>query len=383
MKFGKEAKELFGLDPGTTFLNNGSFGTVPLKLRKATFDLFEEIDRNPVKFFIEENYPRYEKSLQSLGDFLHTDYHNLVLIDNATTGVDTVLNYLAQNCTKCEEVLINSQTYPAVKNAVRHFSKISGVQVSEITLPFPVYSDDEIMDTYKKSIHPNTTLAILDHVGSAVGFVYPVEKLAAYLKSQGVQVIIDGAHAPGMLDLHLDDIQCDYYIGNCHKWLFAPRGTAFLYAKKENLDALNPLAISLFYGGGPQKEFFWTGTRVMPGWVLLDQAIEFYNSFGEGEVMKYNNELCLGARNLIREKCKMLVSGNPDMNRSMASFHIKSIETPKPEMSEQLRKMMLEKYGIEVPFSYQDGKILVRISCQIYNEIDEYVKFADAINSEF
>lgn len=317
-----------------------------------------------------------------LADFVGADPEDLVLLPNATTGVNTVLRSLKFEPE--DELLITNHGYNACRNALNFIASRTGAKIIVAEIPFPIASAAQVIEAVMVSVSPRTRLALLDHVTSQTGIIFPLAALVSQLTEQGIATLVDGAHAPGMLPLDLHTIGAAYYTGNCHKWLCAPKGAAFLYVQSALQSAIRPLTIS--HGANSprtdrsrfQLEFGWTGTDDPTAYLCIPQAIQFMGSLLPGgwpEVMAHNHTMVLSAR---QKLCQALGTPLPSPNEMIGS--LAAIPLPDGESS-RLQDQLLEQFNIEVPvFPWPEApQRLIRISANLYNQLADYKFLADAL----
>src|SRR5262245_23236209 len=230
------------LDPEIAYLNHGSFGATPREVLAEQQRLRERMEREPVLFLARELQTRIDEARAALAPFLGARNEDLVFIPNATTAVNAVLRSLAFQ--PGDEILVTNHGYNACRNAVEYVAQRSGARAVVAHVPFPLRSPDEVVETVLAAVTPRTKLALVDHVTSPTGILFPVEQLIVELRERGVPVLVDGAHAPGMVPLDLNALGADYYTGNLHKWVCAPKGAAFLWVRPERQQPIRPVVIS-------------------------------------------------------------------------------------------------------------------------------------------
>src|SRR5881398_3220031 len=228
------------LDPAVAFLNHGSFGACPRPVLEAQQRLRERLERQPVRFFVRDLEPLLDDARSALAAFLGADPEGLVFVTNATTAVNAVLRSLA--LAPGDQLLVTDHAYNACRNALDFVAAAARAEVVVVPVPFPLASADAVVEAVLAQVTPHTRLALLDHVTSPTGLVLPIERLVRALAARGIDTLIDGAHAPGMLPLDLRALGAAYYTGNCHKWLCAPKGAAFLYVRRDRQERVRPLA---------------------------------------------------------------------------------------------------------------------------------------------
>jgi isopenicillin-N epimerase len=379
MDFGYNIKKEWLLDNGVTFLNHGSFGATPIKVLEAKEEYERRLEREPLSFFLEEYPHLLKKSLLKLADFVGASTDDIVLVDNATTGVNTVLRSLENELNPGDEIITPNHVYHGIRNTMRYFSEKTGTKFIEFDIPFPTVDNKIIINKINEQINNRTKILIVDHITSPTSLIFPIKEIIDLCRSKGIITIIDGAHAPGMLKLNLDELGADFYTGNCHKWMFTAKGCAFLWISKKWQNKIHPLVISLFYGNGIQSEFGWTGTKNPSSWLALSPAIDFYKTLGFDRICEYNHKLICEATELICDELDIHKHSDYNMLGFMSSieFPVKMVINTRTTMD--LRNQFMRDYKIELSFHNLNDKIFFRISSQVYNEIDDYKKLIPAI----
>ncbi len=386
----KSFKKLWLIDDEITFLNHGSFGATPKKILQKQAELRKIIEREPVKFFLRDYEEYYEKARSGLCSIVGVKEENIVFVPNATTGVNIALRSVPLKIG--EEVIVTTQEYNACRNALNLISKERNFEIKEVDIPFPVKSSKEIIEKLLNAISKKTKFLLIDHIVSQTALVMDIKTIVREMKEKGVETIVDGAHTVGQIPVDIEEIAPAYFTSNCHKWLCAPKGSAFLYVREDFQKFTKPLVIS--HGANSQRrdktrfflEFLWTGTDDPTPFFVIPYAIDFLNSLFKGglnEVMKRNRELCLKARNLICENLEIDKPSPDSMVGSMAAFPLKDseVESKPPLFVDSLQDILFYKYKIEVPVIYfpKFPERLIRISSQVYNDFEDYKKLACAL----
>src|SRR3954463_8843890 len=225
-EFGPALRHKFCLEPGVDFLNHGSFGAAPLEVLEAAARWRDRMETNPDGFFRETLPGALRQSASALAGFIGARPADVAFVENATAGMNAVLRSL--RFMPGDEILASSHMYGAVRQAIRHVCEVSGARLVEAEIALPVDGEDALLSPLADRLSSRTRLLVLDHIASPTGLVFPVRRLTALAREKGARVLVDGAHAPGQLALDVPALGADWYVGNCHKWLFAPRGCGFL-----------------------------------------------------------------------------------------------------------------------------------------------------------
>lgn len=379
------------LDDDVVFLNHGSFGACPRQVQQAQQELRERIDRQPLDFFVTDYETLLDASRDELASFVSASPADLVFVPNATTGVNAVLR--SYDLRPGDRVLATDHGYNACTNALRFVAQRAGAEVDVAAIPFPIANAQQAIDAIVQAISPRTRLLLVDHVTSPTALVLPIADIARACAQRGVDVLVDGAHAPGMLPLDIGALGVTYYTGNCHKWLCSPRGAAFLWVRPDRQGAVRPTTIS--HGANRTRpgrsryllEFDWTGTSDPTAVMCVGAAISAVGGMLEGgwpAVMRRNHELALHARDTLCDALGVASPAPDDMIGSLASIQLPDADTAPPThpfglTAEQLR--LRHEHGIEVPIVPWPAwpTRLVRVSAALYNGPSEYETLATAL----
>lgn len=375
--FGHALKSEFLLDPEVAYLNHGAHGAPPREVIEAAHEVQRAVEREPSRFVEREFRPRLRQVAAELAAYLGAEAAHLALVENASLAVNAVLRGL--ELSPGDEILITDQTYGAVRNAVRYVAGRTGAVLVEARLPFPVEAPGQVVEAFAQRLGPRTRLAIVDHVTSPTALVLPVAELVARAKAAGALVLVDGAHAPGMLPLELESLGADWYTGNCHKWLMAARGVAFLWAADGVRESTHPLVISHGYGQGFSEEFDWIGTRDALAQFALPAVFAFRRRHGEAAIRAYNHELVMAASEMLAARWQSECGGPEAMTGSMRTVRLPDGFGTTVEAAQGLRWRLADAYKVQVPLRALAGGLWARLSAQIYNEPADYERLGDAI----
>jgi isopenicillin-N epimerase len=380
--FGRQLRPLWLLEPEGTFLNHGSFGACPKQVLAAQAALREEMERQPDQFFRYKVSPRVtDNAMRSaaaqLAAFVGTEGERIAFVTNATEAVNTILETAALK--SGDEILVLDCVYNAVRLAAERACARSGAKLVKVALPIPLTAND-VVERIADAAGPRARLAIIDHISSPTATVFPVGEITRALKAKGVRVLIDGAHAVGQLALDLPALGADWYTANCHKWLYAPKGSAFLYTAAAAPQPL-PLSVSHWYDLGFPRAFDYVGTRDVSGFLSVPTAIDFLSEFGAAEVRAYFNHLSREGAEAMRALDVTPVA--PDaMLAAMRAYILPQRRPADPDDALGLMKTLWDEHRIQVGSNVFQGHLLLRLSAQIYVERGDYERVACVLERE-
>lgn len=380
----------FRLEPGLTFLNHGSFGACPRIVLQAQSRLRLRMERNPVRFLGRDLPQLLEEARREVAAFMGARPGRLVFVRNATSGVNAVLRSLRFR--RGDELLLTDHAYPACLNAAAHATRRAGARLRLARIPFPIASPDEALEAILSAVTPRTRLALIEHVTSPTALVLPIGEIIRELAARGIETLVDGAHAPGMLDLRLEELGAAYYTGNLHKWCCAPKGSAFLWIRDDLQAGIHPAVISLGYGDPEQplhKAFDWTGTDDPTPWLAAPLAIRWLG----GQVPGGWPALRAQCRDMVLEGVRLLTRtlgqappAPTEMIGCMAALRLPDKSGPATPRSEwdPLQARLYSAYRIEVPVIPWPAPPMrwLRVSGMVYNRPADYGLLADALNAE-
>jgi isopenicillin-N epimerase len=386
----------WALDPSIAFLNHGSFGATPRPVLDAQTAWRERMEREPVAFFTRDLEPALDAARAELGAFVGADPEDLAFVVNATAGVNAVARGIGLEAG--DEVVVLDHAYNAARNAFVTVAAAAGARVVTAALPFPGTAPGDATAAILDAVTRRTRLVMLDHVTSPTALVLPVADIVAALDERGIDALIDGAHAPGMIEVDLDGIGAAYYTANCHKWMSAPKGSAFLHVRRDRQARIRPLAIS--HGANSTRtdrsrfrlEHDWTGTLDPSAWLAVPDAIAFGAGLVPGgwhELRDRGHRLALTGRVRLAEVLGTELPAPDEMIGSMASVPMREAdpgERPAAELEEDAVHAALLAAGVQVaiapwPRDPQGGpwRRLVRFSCPPYVDIGDLDRLADAL----
>jgi isopenicillin-N epimerase len=384
-------RQHWALAPGIVYLNHGAFGACPKPILKVQEELRREMEASPVQFLWRRYEERLEPSRRELARFVGARPRDIVFVGNATTGVNAVLRSLRFG--RGDEILTTNLDYNACRNVLMETARALGARLVIADVPFPLKSAGNVVEAVLAKVTPRTRLAMLDHVTSDSGIILPLPALIRELAERGVETLIDGAHAPGMLGLNLAKLGATYYAANLHKWACAPKGAGFLWVREDRQADIQPPVIS--HGNNRtrpgytsfQDRFDWPATFDPTAWFCVKDAIGWMGGLMTGgwkALRERNHELVVEAR---RHLCAELDVEPPcpdSMLGSLATIPLPHDfpDGPRREKIDAEQALLYDRYGIEIPFSRfgKPPRRWIRISAQIYNSMEEYEYLADVLS---
>ena len=375
---GHSLRHFWALESSMHFLNHGSYGATPRHVLAAQHQWRERLERQPVRVMSDELPAALVAARTRLATFLATSPERLALVENATTGVNAVLRSIKWQAG--DELVLSDHAYLAVRHTVHYLAERLGLVVRLVQVGFPLEGSDSILEAYWSAITPRTRLVVVDHIFSTLAVQAPVAEIVAVCQPLGVRVLVDGAHAPGLLPLALDELGADWYVGNCHKWLLSPKGCAFLHASPSAAQELHPAVISNSHDSGFPLEFDWQGTRDYSAWLAMTAALDFVEAFGAVRYRQVLREQAAAAAVLLCQHWSVELPAPASLFSAMVTLPL-----PAAAATEENARLWHDKlwtqHRIEVPVLAFDGRLWVRISAQIYNELSDYEALARAVSA--
>ncbi|NLG52249.1 MAG: aminotransferase class V-fold PLP-dependent enzyme [Chloroflexi bacterium] len=358
-------RDLFLLRPGTIYLNNGSFGACPLPVFEAWQHFQFDLESHPGAFLGRCYSKLLPEGRERLGAYLGADASELVFVVNATMGVNIVGRSVALE--PGDEVLTTDQEYSNLDQAWEFLCSKRGAKYIHQKVQLPVESADDVVEAVWSGVTDRTKVLYLSHITSTTALILPIKQLIQRARERGIITLIDGAHAPGQIDLDMHDLGCDFYTGNCHKWMLTPKGSAFLYARREMHHLVEPLVVSGGWRGWENRNTFieeqqYQGTRDVSPFLAVPVAIDFMEDHDWLSVRQRCRELIRYAR----QEIGAMVGVPPVCPDSPEWFsQINTIPLPKGDY-QALGRLLRERH-IEIPVTGHDGNRFLRLSVQGYN----------------
>lgn len=372
-------KSQFLLDDSITFLNHGSFGACPKPIF-AEFQRFQlELETEPVNF-IQKKLPVYLKEAkQPLAKFLGCEADDFFFTPNPTFAINTIMRSL--NLQAGDEILATDHEYGAMDRTWNFYCKKTGAKYIRQEISLPITSKEQIIEEFWKGYSSKTKVVFLNHISSSTALIFPVKEICDKAQQLGLITIVDGAHVPGHIDLNIAELNPDYYTGTLHKWMLAPKGSSFLYVKKEFQNDLDPLVVSWGYESVfPSHSQFldyheYQGTNDHSAYLCTPKVIEFLEENNWKEKYK-------ACRKLVFENyqrfCDLLKTQPicPITEEFLGQMASIPIQTEKPM---ELKELLYTKYKIQVPVMPLNGKVYLRYSMNMYNSQEDLDKLNEAL----
>ena len=360
-------RDLFLIDPKVTYLNHGSYGACPKSVFLDYQNFQKKLEEQPVQFMNKHFWEDLKISRDTLGDFIKCDGDDILLFPNPTTAISNIIENL--DIAKGDEILTTQHEYGALIRAWNRLSIRKNISFIQQKIDLPLGSKQTFIDQFCEGINERTKIIYISHITSQTALIFPVEKICKIAKSKGIITIIDGAHAPGHIDLDISQIGCDYYTGACHKWMCAPKGSSFLYVAKNFQKDMSPQIMSWGEEGhdpGPSQflmDFQWQGTKDMSAFLAIPSAIRFLqkNKWKEKSVI---------SKNLISHLAGRLkdILGTESLFKNK-NWIGQMISHPLPMNSPiNLKDILWNDFEIEVPIFEWKKRNFIRVSAHFYND---------------
>ena len=380
MRFGRSLRHLWTLAEEAAFLNHGSFGACPRAVLAAQDNIRAAMEAQPDAFFREgiipgEGVTTLRAAASDLAAFVGAGGFQLAFIENATVGIQAVLRSIPLSAG--DRILITDHTYNAVRLMVEDRCAQTGAVPLVVHLPLPASADD-IVERLTAAANPAVRLAIVDHITSPTALVMPLDRLIPALRRHGARVMVDGAHAVGQLDLDIPALAPDWYVSNAHKWLFAPKGSAFLYASEDAARITRPNVVSHFIAMGFPRAFDFTGTRDNSAWLAVPAAIRFHEDLDPPAARAYQGKLIRICSDLLGGIGARPV-GPIDLCAAMRAFVLPQVRAATPEDAVALMRSLWDKARIQVMATAHAGQLLLRVSAQVYVDEADIARLSEGL----
>jgi isopenicillin-N epimerase len=371
----------WALDPTIDFLNHGCFGARPRKVIEAQTRRRMDYEARPVEWLDRRRRDLINHAKGALSAFIGTTPANIGFVTNATEAVNAVMRSLT--FAPGDELLTTNHVYNAVRMTMRHLAERAGATYIEAAVPMPLTSPDEVVAAIAGSLSLHTRLLVIDHLTSPTAVLFPVERIVALCRERNIDVLVDGAHAPGMIPLNVEVLNAAYYAGNLHKWMCAPSGAGFLWVRPDKQKGIHPPTISHFLDQGIAEEFQWQATRDITPWLCVEDSIAYMAELGWAHVMRHNHQMATWVQQALYELWEVDPATPLDgsMLGSMATVQLPREDQVKTQFgtTDVLQARLYNDYHIEAPVIDWGGRWWIRASCQVYNTAEQYERLGRAV----
>jgi isopenicillin-N epimerase len=368
----------FLLDPEIIYLNHGSFGATPRPVFETYQNFQRELERQPVEFLGREFQARMASAREALARYLGTASKDIVFVTNATTGLNIIARSLSLG--SGDDVLASDHEYGAMDRTWRFLAQKNGFNYVRNPIHVPVQSSKQLVEQIWRGVTKNTRVIFISHITSPTSIIFPIQKICVEARKKGILTVIDGAHAPGQIPLNLHELGADFYVGNLHKWLCAPKGSGFLYAHQERQALLSPLIVSWGWESEkPSSSTFidyheWQGTRDPAAFLAVPEAIHFQEIYRWDDVRRTCHELAYFAQITLSELTGIPPLSSPELFAQMVSVILPDVDV------ESFQKRLLDEFHIEIPVFKWNKRTIMRVSVQGYNARSDIDQLINAIH---
>src|SRR3984893_6138407 len=388
--FGHAMREHWVLDPEYTYLNHGTVGAPPRRVLERQQTLRDELERQPARFMLRElaglqlapwrAESRIREAARSVAGFLGARSEDLVFVSNATTGLNAVIRSIP--LAAGDEVVMTDLAYGAITLAAGFATSERGATLRIVEIPYPVRGPDDIVESIVSALTPRTRLAVVDHITAMTALVLPVTAIVAACHARGVPVLVDGAHAPGSLQLDISSIGADWYVANLHKWAHAPRACGVLWAAPDRQRDLHHPVVSWGFGQGFREEFEWNGTSDPTSYLAAPEGIALLREWGYQAVLDYMHSLAWEAAHVLTDCWRTTLETPRPMVGAMVTVPLPEAAGGTDADAARLRLALLVDDRIEVQLHAWRGRLWVRVSAQVYNDRTDIARLAEAVSRQ-
>ncbi len=368
-EYGRALRHLWALDDDMIFLNHGAYGATPRELFAVQDDWRARMEAQPVRFFMNDLPGLIREAATALAAFVDAPAERTVLLENATSGINAVLRSLT--FAPGDRIVTTDHVYNAVRNTLRFAAERSGATVFEAPVALPLHDSADIVHAIEAAIDERTKLVVIDHIASPSALRFPVGDIVRLCRSHAIPVLVDGAHAPGHIDFSVADIDADWYVGNAHKWLCAPKGVAFLTAR-ESAAEIHPTTISHAYGTGLTAEFGKIGSRDPSSWLSAKAAIDFHHRLGGPMLRQRNAALAKAASLNLATELGTVLAGPPAAFDAMVSLRLPVAVPATAENAAEIRNRLWDEHRVEALVIALAGSLWLRLSVHAYNDEEDF-----------
>ena len=368
----RSLRKEFLLDPEVTFLNHGSFGACPEPVMRTCESWARELERNPVEFLLRRATGLVRSATEALADHVGCSADDLVLLPNATYAMNMVARSLS--LAEGDRVLTTDHEYGAIDRLWEFVCERTGATLVRCPLPVPVHSEAEVVDAIASMLDDRVRVVSLSHISSPTGLLFPVEEICRLARESGATTVVDGAHAPGQIDLDISSVGADFYVGNCHKWLCSPKVSGFLHSRPGTGIRIDPLVVSW---GWDEEDLadraHWPGTPYLPALLSVPAAIEYQRNWAAVR------ERCTTDAAYLHERLLALPGVMPVSDADVPMFRqMVSVLLPRT-VDRNVQQRLFAEHSIELPVNEWHSGLLMRVSVGAYNDRDDLDRLVDGL----
>lgn len=370
----------FPIDRSYTFLNHGSFGSCPRPVHAFQRKWQDIIEAKPIEMLGRRSDEMLGDAKATVGPFLGMTPANFAFVTNATDAANAIMRSLKFE--PGDELLTTNHVYNAIRKTMHCVAERWGATVTELPIDLPISGPGDVLAAVESAMSKRTKLLVIDHITSPTATIFPARELVELCKSRGVKILLDGAHAPGMIELDVESLGATYYVGNLHKWTCAPKGAGFIWVHPDHQQGIHPCVISHHFGEGYAEEFSWQGTRDFTPWIASAEAIRYLGTFDWQRIRRHNHALATWAQQML---CTMwdVPSATPMDGSMIGSMFTVLLPSQSAVQSlgtfDKLGALLYDRFKIEVPVVDWGSRWWVRCSCQVYNTPADYEKLGRAV----
>jgi len=380
-------KSDFLLDSEITYLNHGAYGAVPREVYQVYQNWQAEQEREPVDFLSRRSTERLAHARNELAKYLGTQRDNLVFATNGTTALNMLARSLVENLGTGDQLLTTNHEHGGINRMWQYFAEKYKFDYSQVSIPVPVDTHENFLDRFLDHVNPKTKLIFISHISSPSALIFPVKEICKFARERGIICVVDGSHAPGQIPLNLSKIDPDFYVGITHKWLCAPRGSAFMYARPELQHLIDPLIVSWGWkpkNPGPSKyvEYHeWQGSRDISAFLSVPAAID-YQKKNHWQLQRHRcGKLLTYALKQLSEQLGTETFHKLDQDYWRAQ--VSCLFLPQSICPEKLRETLRNDYKIDISSDTFLDRPRLRISVQAYNDIEDINHLAASLKEIF
>ena len=377
-EYGRALRRRWALEEDMVFLNHGAYGATPRVLFERQNEWRARMEAQPPRFFMNDLPGLIREAAGALAEFVGADADRTVLLENATAGMNAVLRSL--RFAPGDRIVTTGHAYNAVRNTLRFAAERSGASVVEAPVPMPLGRVADVTDALRGALDDRVRLVVIDHIASPSALVFPVADAVRRCRAHGIPVLVDGAHAPGHVDLDVEAIGADWYVGNGHKWLCAPKGAAFLTASA-CASEIHPTVISHAYGRGLTAEFAKIGTRDPSPWLCLPDAIDLHRRLGGQALRRRNASLARSAGAALAAALGTGLGGPEQDFGAMITVRLPGDAAATPENAARIRDRLWHDHRVETLVVALGGRLWLRLSVHAYNDEEDFAGLPAALEA--